>query len=380
MMSTRLARFPDRRNAKRRVRSPSTGRHRQDVVVPSTGNLRATLAHREGLPSLLGRPRVLLTVFAVAALMYSVIALTVRTRELSNIVALVVAVGSPYTPLVAVFGLALSILSRRNFLSGIAVVVVVATVAIQLPWYYFGRAADSGQHADVRVLSLNLHKGEASPQAVVGLAEENADVIAVSELTPEAVMNFSQAGVDEAFPYSVLIPASGAKGVGLWSRFPLSTMVPAGHRNTGIAVARLQIPGVRFNLVVASIHIMSPVAADANSFRGWRMGITATAANLHEFADMAGPAAVIVAGDFNSTPDMRQFRDLLSNGYRDAAEETAAGFAPTFPSHVWSPPLITIDHVLTRNAGAYSIRTVTMPGSDHRALLATVRVPLHPVS
>ena len=48
-------------------------------------------------------------------------------------------------------------------------------------------------------------------------------------------------------------------------------------------------------------------------------------------AEAADPGAVAVAGDFNSTPGMRQFRDLLSNGYRDAVEQTGAGYAPTLP-------------------------------------------------
>ena len=56
-----------------------------------------------------------------------------------------------------------------------------------------------------------------------------------------------------------------------------------------------------------------------------------------------------------------------------------AGFSPTFPSHKWFPPLITIDHVLTRKAAASSIRTIYVPGSDHRSLLATVGVPTDPV-
>jgi endonuclease/exonuclease/phosphatase (EEP) superfamily protein YafD len=38
--------------------------------------------------------------------------------------------------------------------------------------------------------------------------------------------------------------------------------------------------------------------------------------------------------------------------------------------------VITIDHILTRNAAAKSIKTVTVDGSDHRALLATIAVPL----
>ena len=75
---------------------------------------------------------------------------------------------------------------------------------------------------------------------------------------------------------------------------------------------------------------------------------------------------------------MRQFRDLLNNGYRDAVEQTGSGFPPTFPSRTWHPPLLTIDHILTRNAAASSIETVYIPGSDHRALLGTIRVPVSP--
>ena len=77
---------------------------------------------------------------------------------------------------------------------------------------------------------------------------------------------------------------------------------------------------------------------------------------------------------------MRQFRDSLTNGYRDSVEQTGAGFAPTFPSRTWHPPLITIDHVLTRQAAFASIRTIYVRGSDHRSLLATVDVPLDPTA
>ena len=57
----------------------------------------------------------------------------------------------------------------------------------------------------------------------------------------------------------------------------------------------------------------------------------------------------------------------------------ASGFAPTFPADTWFPPVITIDHELTRDAAAPSVRTIDLPGSDHRALLATNTVPLEAV-
>jgi hypothetical protein len=77
---------------------------------------------------------------------------------------------------------------------------------------------------------------------------------------------------------------------------------------------------------------------------------------------------------------MRQLRDLLTDGYQDAVEQTGSGFAPTFPADTRFPPVITIDHVLTRNAVVSSVMTIEMPGSDHRSLLATVEVPLAPPS
>jgi endonuclease/exonuclease/phosphatase (EEP) superfamily protein YafD len=338
------------------------------------------LAHRKDIPSRRLRLRGSLTALAHVTLLLSVATLVARALPLSNVIALVVAVGSPYLPLVALAGVVMFVLCRRILLSIVTVAVLAVTVAVQVPWYYFGPPADVGQHADIRVLSSNLHKGQADASSFVELAKANADVITVSELTPEEVRRFSQAGIEKVFPYSVLTPAADAGGIGLYSRFPVAAYPPAKHRHGGIAAARLRVPGVRFDPLVASVHVISPVASDANSFGNWRIGITATKTELDDFAEAAGPAAVIVAGDFNSTPDMRQFRDLLTKGYRDAVEQTGAGFAPTFPSRTWHPPLITIDHVLTRQAAATSIRTVYIRGSDHRALLATVEVPLDPTA
>ena len=157
-------------------------------------------------------PRQLLTALAVAALLYAALALFVRARPLSRFLALVVAVGTPYVPLVAAIGFVLAALCRRVLLSIVAVAVVVVTVAVQVPWYYFGDPANVGQHADIRVLSSNLRKGRADAPSFVRLARDSADVITVAELTTEEVQRFSHAGIGDVFPHSVLIPAPGAGG------------------------------------------------------------------------------------------------------------------------------------------------------------------------
>ena len=51
-----------------------------------------------------GRLRVFLTMLAVVALLYSVVTLVIQALPLSNVIDLVVAVGSPYVPLVALSG------------------------------------------------------------------------------------------------------------------------------------------------------------------------------------------------------------------------------------------------------------------------------------
>ncbi|MGV0871979.1 endonuclease/exonuclease/phosphatase family protein [Mycolicibacterium sp. XJ879] len=326
------------------------------------------------------RLRVCLAVLAVAALLFSAAALAARSQSLSNVIELIFAVASPFTPILAILGLGFALLGRRLLLSLLAAAVIVITLAIQVPWYYFWSPTGPGPHAEIRVLSSNLRKGQAEPSSFVELAREYADVIVAPELTPEEVRHFSQAGIEEDFPYAALSPAPGAGGMGLWSRFPLVRLSPGKQRNTTVIAARLRVPGTRFDPLVAGVHVISPVTAEADSFSRWQSGISGIKATLNNLTEKAGPAAVIVAGDFNSTPDMRQFRDLLTDGYRDAVEQTGAGFAPTFPSNKWFPPVLVIDHILTRNAAASSIRTVNIPGSDHRALLATIKMPLDPTA
>lgn len=310
---------------------------------------------------------------AVFALAFSIFTLIVRALPLSNNVALFVAVSSPYVVLVAVVGLILALMSRRAVLSMAAVVIVAVNLAIQLPWYYFGTPHSADEHVDVRVLSSNVRLGRADVQAFVELARTSADVITLSELTPDWVRQFYATGIRTDFPYSMLVPAPGAGGFGIWSRFPLDVVTPL--KGGSMIAARMQVPGVRVDPVVASVHIINPSAYYGRAFDKWRSGIAAAKVRMEGLADAAGPGAVIVAGDFNSTPDMREFRDLLSDGFRDAVEQTGAGFAPTFPSYFGLPPLLTIDHVLTRNAAVSSLRTIDVLGSDHRALLATVAVP-----
>ena len=79
----------------------------------------------------------------------------------------------------------------------------------------------------VRFMSANLRYGHADPDAVVKLARERADVLAVQELTPEEANRLSAAGLDREFPHRALQPREGPAGVGIWSRYPIAGSTPS---------------------------------------------------------------------------------------------------------------------------------------------------------
>lgn len=311
---------------------------------------------------------------AVFTLGYTVLTLVLRALPLNNNVSLLIAVSAPYAVLAALSVLFVAALRRRVVLALVSAVVVAVSLGVQLNWYYGSREPPSAQGVEIRILSVNLRKGRADVQSVVDLARNGADVIALSELTPGWVRQFYAKGMRDAFPHSVLVPAPDAGGIGIWSRYPVASLRPMS--GDSMVAARAEVPGLPAGVVVAAVHIMNPLTYYGRAFDEWQNGIAAVEERMSDLAEHAGSPPVIVAGDFNSTPDMRQFRDLLDGGYRTAASQTGSGWSPTFPSFHRIPPLVTIDHILTRKAYVTSMRTVDIPRTDHRALLATIVAPV----
>ncbi|MGE2836588.1 endonuclease/exonuclease/phosphatase family protein [Mycobacterium sp. SMC-4] len=295
---------------------------------------------------------------------------------MTNNISLLIAVSAPYAVLVAVAALVTAVLGRRAVLSLVAVVVVATSLGVQLNWYYGNRVAPPDEGVEIRVLSANLRKGQADVHSVADLARSSADVITLSELTPEWVRQFYAAGMREVFPHSVLLPTPEAGGIGIWSRYPVDVVTPLKGQST--VAARVRVPDLPNGVVVAAVHVINPLTFYGKAFDEWQIGIAGVKTRMTELAENAGGDAVIVAGDFNSTPDMPQFRNLLSGDFVSAVSQSGSGWTPTFPSARWSPPLIAIDHILLRHARATSVEAVAIRRSDHRALLATVVAPITP--
>jgi len=305
------------------------------------------------------------TIVGIVVLAVAVVALIVRFVPRINVAVVATAALAPYLMLGAPLAMIVLAVSRTWIAVAVAGVVTVAMVAVQLPWYTRGRA---GSGAVVRVVSANLRYGRADPQAVVRMARDHADILAVQELTPEKAELISAAGMDAVLPYQALRAREGAAGVGIWSRFPMRRGAEYDEFSLGLLTAQVQIPDATGEVTVIAAHMSTPV------FRVWRADLARLDTTLQEIGASAdGP--VMLAADLNATPDNLEFRRLLRGGYRDAAEQAGAGLTRTYPSDVpLLPPVFAVDHILTRGCAATSVSTLPVAGTDHRALLAEITI------
>jgi endonuclease/exonuclease/phosphatase (EEP) superfamily protein YafD len=249
----------------------------------------------------------------------------------------------------------LALLLRERAVAAVAAVVALALVGVVAP-RALGGPGDANAGAGGRPLgamTFNLRYGGADPEAVVDLVRRRGvDVLALQELTPEAVERLDAAGLRELLPGRVLDARPGAAGSGLYARGRL--------RQTGPGTARLGA------LELQVIHPPPPISPGAT--RIWQAGLRGVPG--------PGGATRLVLGDFNGTLDNRELRRVLDRGYVDAADAAGAGLRWTYPAGRRALTRITIDHVLVaRDVAVREVSVVGIRGSDHRAVLARLRLP-----
>jgi hypothetical protein len=87
---------------------------------------------------------------------------------------------------------------------------------------------------------------------------------------------------------------------------------------------------------------------------------------------------VNLADDYNASLDHAQFRRLLRMGYRDAACQVGHGLAGTWrPAASGRPALFTFRprSSWTWHCAVLTTATHPLPGTDHRAPYAELRLP-----
>ncbi|WWQ68157.1 endonuclease/exonuclease/phosphatase family protein [Streptomyces sp. Q6] len=260
-----------------------------------------------------------------------------------------------------------------------------AVVALLLPvvaWLsLFGGLLGTSSHAggDLTVVSHNVGAENPDPIGTArALAASGADVLALEEMTPKAVVTYERA-LATAYPHHAVLGT-----VGVWSKLPLShtepldasvlqgMFGPLGERqpvdasSDSIRAIRTTVTTDRGPLAVYVAHLGS---VRVNPRAGLSTGQRNAAADAlaRTIADEK-IERVVLLGDLNGTMDDRAFDRLTSE--LDSAQEVAGdGFGFTWPAAF---PMVRIDQILVRGVTPDSAWLLPRTGSDHRPVAATI--------
>lgn len=272
---------------------------------------------------------------------------------------------TPYAAIGAFFLSGLCVATRNwpaAALSGLAFAVLA--VAVLPRAIGEGEAVPPGS-TQVTVMSTNVFHGRAHPAALIALVERvGPDVLSVQELNRSLAAELRRRGLERQLPHSLIETREGVTGAGLYSRYPLRQLPGPDPTNSRMQAAQLALPDGR-RLKLINVHPFTPTG---NRAPEW-------AVELGELPRAGSGVPWLLAGDFNATLDHAVLRGVIDRGYRDAAAVTGKGLLPTWPddNRRRLPPLIAIDHVLAdQRLGIESFGVEGIPGTDHRAVFATV--------
>jgi endonuclease/exonuclease/phosphatase (EEP) superfamily protein YafD len=267
--------------------------------------------------------------------------------------------------------LAVGTLRRRSGRSVVTIgVACLAAVGLTLHVWWFAPMVTGANPPPkgaqtLRVMTANVYGGSGDGVALVeAVSREDVDLLVVEEIAESQLAAMESAGIDELLPYSVGETGALGQGTMVFSRQPLGQ---ATHLDTTWDGWQTTMG----DLTLLAVHPISPTDPE-----GWRSDHAAILAA----AEASHPDLIV--GDLNATVDHEPMRRLADAGYRSATELANEGWQPTWPAygvvHVAGmevPRLVQIDHVLVgHRLAALGTHTLTIPGADHRALVAELAV------
>lgn len=261
----------------------------------------------------------------------------------------------------------------RRSASAVAALLLPAIVWVSL---FGGVLADkSGPGGDLTVLSENVNADNSDPAATArALAASGADLLALEEMTPLAVVTYEK-GLAKAYKYHTVVGT-----VGLWSKLPLSDTQPIDIVDAGPLAATIpadeELPSDRaLRTTVATSH--GPLVVYVAHLGSVRVNLLAgfSAGQRNAGADALANAIaaehdkrVVLLGDLNGSLEDPAF-DALTSQLRSAQDVAGDGFGFTWPA---SFPVVRIDQILVRGVQPDSSWVLPPNGSDHRPVEARI--------
>jgi endonuclease/exonuclease/phosphatase (EEP) superfamily protein YafD len=356
----------ERRRAESESAAASVSRTARSVATRQPApSQRSLLGH--ALPPLLA---LLLTLWTLTCLV------GVASTGLSGLAATGVATLASAAPLVTLLAVAVVTLAarRRSW-----VAVVLASLAGLMPWVFVAPYASGDDAptaagaATLRVMVINAHQGRASAHDIVAATTGNeVDLLVVTELSGQLAHDLTAAGLDRTvtarwvrLPGQDDVSSDPEAGMGVWGRVELTQAADVPGTQWPAMQAQVRAGATSFTLIAG--HVAEPFPGDGQR---WAQELS----TLRGVAASANGSKLLLA-NLNATPWHADFRRMSDAGLRDAADALGRGPRATWPT--WSPvPVLSLDHAMVGGGiGVDSVETVVIGGSDHRGLLAVLRLP-----
>jgi len=218
-------------------------------------------------------------------------------------------------------------------------------------------------HASLRIAHLNIFQmNKRHDDVLLSALDSNADVLSVQEVD-DTWAEVLRDGLASTYPYSRVEANNNCYGIALFSKLPFK------HVRT------LQLDGVPFieagvhtadgPVRIITVHATSPISFDHFQRRNRLLK------HLSAYIDAYEKPTVLV-GDLNTVHWDRAYRSF----------RTRSGLLPvnspgmrTWPS-LGPITLIPLDHLMiSPGLGASAVQRFTIPGSDHRGLVADIHIP-----
>lgn len=257
----------------------------------------------------------------------------------------------------------IAVLTARYVTALVAVAALLTNLLIAWPWIQHPHPAVEAKGPQFKVLLFNVYYyNKRLDEAAKVVRETNADIVVLLEVVPR-VRPLLDAMAD-AYPHRIESWQQRPADALILSRFPLEDIAPAlpppRHRRP-LAAVKVTIGERTLSLFAA--HLSLPPLLEG---RGSQM------AEMQEIAEtvngLTGPRLLV--GDFNAAT----WGATIASGRTFAALNVLTGPSGTWPSFLPRDIGIPIDHMLASQDLVFQSRKViTMPGSDHRAVLAEIK-------
>jgi len=250
-------------------------------------------------------------------------------------------------------------IAARQWMSAMSSLVATLLICWHLFPYHPVMRSATAVESDLTVGVFNVyHHNQNYTEGIAAMLGQDCDVMAVLEVSPDWDLALTDA-LEHVYPYSVRVPQdSCCYGMSLYSRLPILADTVLHFTRDPVIKVVVSLDGN--DVEVWGVHTRPPVFPNDTEERNFLLSQVAG-----EIAASGRPALLI--GDLNIVPWAKEFKQLKDVSGTDDARR---GFLATYPMEL-GIPLIPIDHILHTEAFyATFCRTVEIPGSDHKGLVA----------